>query len=257
MSAQKNKYDHVYLINRDIATKRLASASGQLDAAGIEFERFAAVNGADVEIIKAVNNQSYSGRWYQDNKIKTELNVLYDINCNSAKYPDFSYQIYSKFYSFVAGELGLWCSNLALWQDALAHNYKTIVVFQDDIKILNPKKFNDQLNNFISQLPASFDIAFIDIQMKGVALTKMVNPFVDKMADNCGRAVGAWAMVYNAKALEKVHNFSPFVGNDDRVFINHRARVKEKTTDHNFEVYISSVDMIDVMGQSEMGRFEL
>ena len=255
MSGKKNQYDHVYLINRDIATQRLASSSGQLNAAGIEFERFEAVNGVDIEIINAVNNQSYSGQWYQDNKIKTERNVLYDINCNSAKYQDISYQISSNHYNFVAGELGLWCSNLALWQDALAHNYKTIVVFQDDIKILNPKKFNDQLNNYISYLPSSFDVAFIDLEFYH-GKTKKVNKYVSKMEDK-SHAYGAWAVVYNAKALEKVHNFSPFFNGDDMVFIKNRAREKQKTTDHNFEVYLSSENMIDIMGESEMGRFDL
>ena len=256
VSGKKNQYDHVYLINQDKSTKRLESVSKQLRASNIEFERFSAISGLGVEVINTENNQSHSGQWYQDQKIRTKRNELYNIKCNSAKYPDLTYDVLSKNQGFVPGELGLWCSNLALWQDALAHNYKTIVVFQDDIKILKPKKFKDQLNNFISHIPTSFDIAFIDLRLLGADKPKIVNSFVTKMADK-GRGDGAWAMVYSAKALDKMSNFSPYGVNDDMVFINNRAREEDQTTDHNFEVYLSSVDMINVMGQYEMGRFEL
>ena len=255
MSGKKNQYDHVYLINRDQSTKRLESVSKQLKASNIEFERFAAVDGVGVEVFSSGDNQTHSGQWYYDQKKKLELNILHNIKCNSDKYPDLSYEIFSKKYGFVAGELGLWCSNLALWQDAISKSYDKFVVFQDDIKILNPAKFNDQLNNYISHLPTSFDVAFIDLNMKRGKLVKL-NSHVSKMADNSFGS-GAWAVIYNAKALEKVHNFSPYCDNDDMVFVRNRAREKEKTTDHNFEVYVSSVDMIDIMGQSEMDRFDL
>jgi len=177
---------------------------------------------------------------------------LYHIECNSSKYKDINYDLLSPWYPFVSGELGLWCSNLALWQDALSNNYKRIVVFQDDIKILNTEKFNDQLNNFISHLPTTFDIAFIDMAMES-AKARRVNEYVSKFEDG-GYAYGAWAVVYSEKALRKMPNFAPYRDNDDMIFFRYRAHENDKTTDFNFEVYISAIDMVDVVGGSEMDR---
>jgi GR25 family glycosyltransferase involved in LPS biosynthesis len=54
------------------------------------------------------------------------------------------------------GELGIWASNYTAWQNFLKSNYDYIILMEDDI-VLN-KNFNDNLINYLDELPEDWDV---------------------------------------------------------------------------------------------------
>jgi GR25 family glycosyltransferase involved in LPS biosynthesis len=119
-----NYVDNIYLINMDKDKKRLEIVTKECDNLNIKFERFPGVN---------VNNLS--------------KNIL-------DKYIPKEIQKYSP-----NGMIGCGLSHLFIWKDAINKNYKTIVVFEDDISFTDD--FNEYFLNIIKEVPEDYDILYL------------------------------------------------------------------------------------------------
>lgn len=97
-----NKYfDHIYVINLDDSTDRMENASKELESLDIEYERWSAINGYEVEI------------------------------------EDFQGDITSA-WNNRSGALSKTTENII--EDAKAKKYKNILIFEDDISFTNQTK---------------------------------------------------------------------------------------------------------------------
>lgn len=256
-------YDKIFVINLDASTDRLNTFTQQFNAAGIEFERFSAINGYNIKIQDLTANNSFTGANLKHKTAAMQKNKIYKIICNpeEEKLVEFNYTRGKE--GFSAGELGLWCSNIAIWKNAIAANLNRIIVFEDDISLKNAKIFKEQLNNFISHIPESFDIAYLDArQYKGTQKLLPNNPYVNIFSKGSG-TWGTHAILYSKKGLEKILSKSCYHEAIDNFFWNKASNdqiVKSQcvTTPIDLETYVSSQDLLDYAEKGsiicEMGR---
>jgi GR25 family glycosyltransferase involved in LPS biosynthesis len=249
-------YDQVYIMNRDKATKRWELISEQLDLAGMNYRRFPAIEGSNLALTDLQSGKTLTGKYMQDNKLRSEFRTPYLVNCK----PDDESSIKFKFlsqesYHFVAGEFGNMCSYFYIWNDAKAKGYQNIIIFEDDMRPKNSTTFASQINAFISHLPPTFDLGIMDyVPVRGKLKKLPDNPYVS-VPNNKFHSWSSHAIVYSAKAIEKLLSFDIIESNFDNVFHNRRVKTGAPTTDSTLEVYVSTLDFIDIYGPSEMDRF--
>lgn len=196
----KNLFDEAYVINIDSAQERWKSVSNELNEAGVKYKRISATTGYNILLTDAVGTL-ITGQDIQKKAIK--LKELYQVNCNSGK-EKIIYEVENRNLGFVPGELGLICSNMRIWQDALANNYKNIVVFEDDIKIKRPKLFLKELNQFIEELPKTYDVAFYGTVYKRGESTKIKGTKCVYRPGEDYNGYGAEIMIFSEKGMKKL-----------------------------------------------------
>ncbi len=129
---------HVFLINLDSATARLASAQEQLSRCHLSFERVSAIRGADLS--------------------KKEKAVLYSETLNAKHY----------FQALSDGEIGCSASHLAVWRKAQKEQLDYCLVLEDDFSI------SDSITATllsIEQLPTGWDIIRLNSRAQETPLT--------------------------------------------------------------------------------------
>lgn len=264
-NSTNNLYDKVFVINLDSATDRLEKISSQLEMAGIEFERFPAVNGYNVQIKNLHNNQIFSGADIKAGTNKLVHGQVHTILCNPGEEKAISFIfIHNSRYGASAGELGIWCSFQSIWEIINEKKFNKTIIFEDDIKLKNPITFKNDLNNFLAYTPESFDIGYLDLQrqVKGTKIALPNNTYVNSFTKG-SITHGNHAIVYAQKAVSKLLS-SPCYTDAIDIYLwkvteeDSKARPLCLIEPINLESYVSSVDLIDLAGGSiinEMGRY--
>lgn len=240
-----------YLMNLDQATHRLEYMKKQLDPTGVQYERWPSVDGTKINI--TYYNTTYSGQYLQDQKIRTPKKTEVKIHCNNNLSTEF--YIYSKIFGFVPGELGRYCTDISIWQDAMNNGYKTIVVFEDDFKIKRINKFKSELELFIGELPANYDVAYFGFDggpVEHVPGTKCVKA----LKKNFG-AWGAPAMIISEKGIKKLLNAGSYDSPIDLFYLDHNYNKLPMANGEYLEVYGSCYgnELMRGVLQSEMIRY--
>ena len=207
---QNNNYDMAYVINLDIATDRWEKMSFQLDSSNIKYKRFKAVEGKDILLKNAANNLTFYGTELMSKSLNSSTNDLHQISCNPKNTNpvmfNYSGQLLKK-----PGELGLWCSNIMIWQDALRNNYKNIIIFEDDIKIKS-KNVNQEINHFIEYLPKTYDLGYLDLKPRNGSMYSLPgNKYVNGFDENFF-SWGTHAVAFSKKAMKRLLSFSVYTG---------------------------------------------
>ena len=256
----------VYVINLDKSVERWKRISTDLDEVGIKYERFSAVNGNQVKLRNILTQEEFSGLDIKNKIAKIEKSVMYEVTCNS---DDNNPTIFNYLGSFnhikkglSAGELGIWCSNIIIWKDIAKNNYKNAIILEDDV-IIKKDIFKQGIHNFVTNVPKTFDIAYLDIhQYKGKQFPLVGNEYVNRFSDKSG-GWGAWSILYNEKVINKLLALECYSYTVDDFFwsiITNKHYKKPECVDNSItlEVYTSSKDILDVSGNGsvicEMGR---
>jgi GR25 family glycosyltransferase involved in LPS biosynthesis len=207
----KESFDQAYLVNLDRSPLRLKSATTELDKAAIDFIRSPAIDGINISITNLVTNQTFSGSYLKENKIKIDKNSgKHLVKCEPEKQNGVEFYLDTSKNKFIPGELGLWCSNIKIWQDAGHHNYQNIVVFEDDIKFKNHSDIKSNINSFIEELPESYDVAFYYSKKRSGNFVPLEDKNCVQVASKKFLAACTWAMVYSAKGIEKLLNIDEY-----------------------------------------------
>ncbi|MDR1551498.1 MAG: glycosyltransferase family 25 protein [Holosporaceae bacterium] len=169
---EEKAYDIVYLINLDSSPDRLVKMKTQLDAFGIKFVRFKAVDGTKLKIVNLKTNEVIEDAKTFDASKKFEDGLEYKVSSG-----DFSikYRTDSKFIKrYISyGELGCAMSHYAIMKDIIKNRYKRAIVFEDDIVF--EKDFNENLELIMANVQHDFDILFLDVGICGEAITQNVS----------------------------------------------------------------------------------
>jgi GR25 family glycosyltransferase involved in LPS biosynthesis len=248
---EKTPYDKAIVINLDSSTERLAKITQQFNQAGVEFERFNAINGYSVVIKNLKTDKSFTGMDLKNKTAEIERFSEYKITCNPGeeKLVELNYYTYKK--KITAGELGIWCSAVSVWKYIQANNFNNTIIFEDDVIIKDATKFKNQLYNFITDLPSTYDIAYIDARQhkgkqKPLPNTKLINMF----SDDSG-TWGFWAAIFSKKAIDTLLPAPCYAEEIDNYLWHSRdadpeIRPKCLESPLSLELYISSIDLIDV-----------
>ena len=235
----------IYLINLDRSIVRYKAVSNKLNATGIEYERFSAIDGYKINITNTQNNQSFLGESLKGVKLNPDVNYI--INCLN----DGSTQLHFYGWNATPGELGCWCSHYILWSN-VATTKENVIIFEDDMFPLNIKTFNSQMMDFVNHLPESFDVGFMDFNhiVEGKKTKLDDNPLIS-VPNIKFSAWGAHAYVISPKGANKLLAYPSYNEIED-VFIWDKFNLEE------LEVYISTLDFVGVGMQpsilSQMGR---
>lgn len=196
-----------YVVNLDQSQDRLTKVSAELNKAGVNFERFSAINGDNILINDIDNNRTFLGKDLQDSYL-TQRFSNYKITCNPESNNSFSFNFIDKSYH-VKGELGLWCSNLLIWQDALDKNYQNIIILEDDVQPLS-LKFKAEIDLFLTALPYDYDVAFLDFAPRKGNLNPLPgNPYVLEPSSNF-IGWGTSAVMISNQGLRKLVSYGNY-----------------------------------------------
>jgi GR25 family glycosyltransferase involved in LPS biosynthesis len=215
----KEAFDRAYLVNLDRSPLRLKSATTELDKADIDFVRSSAIDGINISITSLRKNQKFSGKYLKENKIKIDRKAgKCLVQCEPEKQDGIEFYLDTNKSKFLPGELGLWCSNIKIWQDAKNHNYQNIIIFEDDIKFKNYSDIKSKINSFIEELPKSYDVAFYYAGIISGNLFPLEGKNCIQKASKKFLAYFTWAMVYSAKGIEKLLNVNEYDDHLDLFF---------------------------------------
>jgi len=181
----------IFVINLDRSTERLAKFSHQMFNSGIKFERFSAIDGNKVKVRDLETSITFTGQDIKSKSFKMNPSKMYKVNCT----PDDNIPVEFDYLASVnhlrrtlpSGELGIWCSNIVLWNYVQKQCYERVIIFEDDIVVKNTTNFKNQLSSFIAHIPENYDFAYIDMQQyMGSQISIPNNPYVNKFTQNSG-----------------------------------------------------------------------
>ena len=154
----ENLYDKMYVISLDRTPERYAHVKKQLDRFNLKYERFSAVDGKLITVTDMEENKTISwGEIYTKGyRYGATLKIT-----QQNKYADAEFFYKTDRCILNLGEFGCAMSHRAIWADVVKHNYKRIIVLEDDVILED--NFHEKLSLIMRNLPNDFDIFFLDI----------------------------------------------------------------------------------------------
>ncbi len=213
----------------------------------------------DIEVKNIKSGEIISGRYLQENKIRTSSGVEYNINCTPNKQEPITFKLLTC-NKLTANELGLWCSNVAIWHEAQRDALENVIIFEDDVYALSPGNFKQKLDKFISHLPLSYDVAYIShVSWDG---KEAVNEHVVEYVST-SKGYGAFGVIYSAKGINKLLNIDHYEAPIDLFLFRYDKNVMgyknecPEFIDSNvsLEIYGIKNIIMSCAGSSEMERY--
>jgi GR25 family glycosyltransferase involved in LPS biosynthesis len=85
---------------------------------------------------------------------------LYRVNYDD-KYKDAAFDLFVKYRKFSAGEIGVAFSHRAIWSEIVKNNGKNVIIFEDDVVLL--ENFRKNVVELICHIPKDADITFLGV----------------------------------------------------------------------------------------------
>jgi GR25 family glycosyltransferase involved in LPS biosynthesis len=198
--------DQIYVINLPEKKERWNLISENSAQHNLSFVKFVAVHGYDVKITDLQANKEFFGIDIRNNLAQLDINQQYKITClkEDQQKTEFNFTGYvtNEGRLVDAGALGIWCSNVFIWEDAQKNNYNRILILEDDVTLRSD--FTALLNNFSIKLPRTFDLAYLDFKLftNSKTLTpinKYVNGFTSQASGS-----RAHAIIFSAGGIDKL-----------------------------------------------------
>ena len=245
-----SSYNKAYLINVEREKERYEKASKQLDSAEIIFSRFSAIDGYKLKITNLDTGRTITGQELKNSGLKTQPGVSYSITYDEDLSNIWSFNY--KGHGLSAGEFGIWASNLMIFKESIKNEDAIVLVFEDDITVVDYTLALKKLAQVIGSVPTNFDVLYLDYkQTQGIRLDLEGNDYVSGVSHDF-MAYGQWAALYSKKGMEKLLSFDEYTDAID-IFI-----FKEKSfTEDGLIVYTSEVSIFEPHGDStidHMGR---
>jgi glycosyl transferase family 25 len=206
LNTQKENCGSAYVINLDRSTARWNKVAQELDKTGIKYQRFSAIDGYKIEFTDTTTGNKFTGQDLKNHKEIMKSNVKYQLTCNPDDVSPTQFDYQGK--KLTAGEYGVWCSNMVIWEEAVKNGCDNTIIFEDDI-IVKSRNFNQKLDKFIDALPSTYDIALIDIVNRGQIYSHPTNNYLKTFAENSWWW-GMYAYIVSKSAAIKLTNVDIF-----------------------------------------------
>lgn len=174
MSYLNSVVDRVYVINLDKDKERLQKIGGELDSAGISWERFSAVLGKNV-----VADQRLTGF------------------CNEF---------------CTDGIKGCALSHRTIWETAISHQYDSVMILEDDAYV--PPDLDEKMRDLLAKIPNDWDLLYLGCRFYcndehfapqiANRLMGTVPEEHDGAIKKVKGSIGAHATIYRTKFLKKI-----------------------------------------------------
>ena len=255
LNTQKENCGSAYVINLDRSTARWKKVSKVLDQTGIKYQRFSAIDGYKIEFADTTTGNKFTGQDLKNHKEIMKSNIKYQLTCNPDDVSPTQFDYQGR--KLTAGEYGVWCSNMVIWEKAIKNNCNHTVIFEDDITI-KTQDLNKKLDYLIKALPKTYDVAYLDLVIWGKKLlNSKSNPGIIELGKG-NDWYGQQGYVLSIQAVEKLTKTAVFSEAIDLFFA---AIIKNEMPeiDYNFEGYLSAEKLVGIArGMAseihEMGR---
>lgn len=154
----ENLYDKIYVISLDRTPKRYAYVKNQLDKLNLKHERFPAVDGKLITVTDTEENLTIP--WEATYRRGYRYGAILKIS-QKQQYKDAEFLYKHDRYTPNLGEFGCAMSHRAVWTNVIKHNYKRVIIFEDDVTLEDD--FLQKLARIMNNLPDDFDVFFLDI----------------------------------------------------------------------------------------------
>ena len=221
--------DKVYIVNLDRSVDRYAEMQKKLSniELPVAYSRFTAVDGRKLNLINPSNGEAFTGEEIRNQKPILKGSFITD--CVSNKEDEFL-QItlnQSNYNNRLMGEIGCSCSHHKIWLDAVKHEYKNILVLEDDVKFI--ENFTDKLELYTNNAPKDYDLLYLNYGNLGKAYKNptsnpylrivmnffdqhVKNPFWKQGRKNIGSTQG---YILSKKGAEKLLKCSQMLASED------------------------------------------
>lgn len=166
--------DKVYVINLEKDVERLKKIDSALHDAGIDYERFPAIQGSQISS-------------------HPSLTTLCSLTCTD-------------------GIKGCALSHHTIWEEAIRNGYQSVLIFEDDAII--PTDINERLREAKMKIPADWDVIYVGcrffcndehpVSQVGNRLLGSVPEHVDGDVRKVKGSAGAHAILYKTSFLKKI-----------------------------------------------------
>jgi GR25 family glycosyltransferase involved in LPS biosynthesis len=210
MTANK-PFEKIFVINLNRSIIRMNNMKQMLQDQNLDFERFEAVDGREMQIY--YKGAFISGKKFKDKGLKFHEGKHYALKCDPTNDNPTSLDYFATGRKLSVGELGIWCSSVKLWKHILDEKYDNVVVFEDDIRITS-HHFEDDLSRFINRLPPSFEIGWLDSYSQerskryNKELAENMSNLLFRKTDNYWLSMHAY--IISKHGIEKMFNDSKF-----------------------------------------------
>jgi GR25 family glycosyltransferase involved in LPS biosynthesis len=210
----------IYVMNLEKSVSRREAVIKECGKAGLKCDIFNATDGYNINITDLRDNNTFKGIDLKSMPYgRIDKNTKYMITCDPENLAPTKFGYAG--HPLSAGELGIWCSYKRIWQDITKNQHEISIIFEDDIKS-NVDNLKEKIDIFISHLPATFDLGFMNFGsiipfslLKNVSFE--VNEYVNKWDANY-RGVGTAAIVYSNKAAKTLLSYETYSGAVDVFF---------------------------------------
>lgn len=234
--SEKPLYDKLFIMNLKRSPDRWAEIAYAFFKEDIKFERFQAVDGYKVKITDPETNKTFRGIDVKRKVYDLSLGKYYKITCNNDILPPVEITLKSDQARLMAGNIGVCCTKVLIREEIIKRNYTHTIVLEDDFEF-NPKNLIQNINSFISALPA-YDIAYLHNYVKNRNELNSVNSFVlSPNADSMW--YGDWAHMLSLSGAQKLNLGYSFAGPSDDYSRKLALKQITKPGVNDFKVYFA------------------
>lgn len=174
-------YDKIYVISLDRTPERFAYVKKQFDKLNLKCEKFSAIDGNLITVTDIEKNQTipWSVTYFTGYLHGATLKIS-----QQSQYKDAEFFYKHDRYTPNLGEFGCAMSHRAVWSDVVNHNYKKVIVLEDDVTL--ESDFLKHFSQIMKNLPDDFDVFFLDIaSFLPKNMTYFISPFfwLDKFSN--------------------------------------------------------------------------
>jgi len=200
-----------HIVNLDRSVERWENIIKQLQKVKQPYQRFKAIDGYDILFQNVQTNQTFTGVDVRNNRhLVLNKNSLYKINCTNGQENPVIFHYQGAPLS--AGEYGVYCSHISIWQQAQKYQCKNSIIFEDDIRVKN-SHLPSKLSKSLESLPEYYDIFLLD--RKQVITYGRKLSYIDDKKDiskleNTDRFYGGHAYIISNHGIDKLMSTSVF-----------------------------------------------
>ncbi len=258
--------DKIYLVNLDRTPDRYLGAKENLEKASLEFSRFSASDGYNINILDQNTGKSQNAKiWWNSCKAKSQYSKKpsYEVFCDDDKENNITLQNCRSL-----GEIGCYCSMRRVWKDILQNNYRYSLILEDDTRI-NEKDistFKSQIKTLIENAPLNWDVIYLHLHNRHdklyparKVLDKIENEYVWGINRDPAYSLGSTiAYIVNRNFAEKMYVFSKNMNFpvDMQIADAINKRIINGYKAKKQLVIVGSDSVIDNMGRNEDGELK-
>ncbi|MEK6733782.1 MAG: glycosyltransferase family 25 protein, partial [Pseudomonadota bacterium] len=218
----------------------------KLNNTNLSYQTFKEIDGNDIKLIDSRTRQTLKGKDLANNKITLDTKGTYAAFCTPLENSANNLAIQPVTHSLTVRELSQWCNYKIIWHDIVKHEYQNTIILEDDFTP-TPYNFTQKLYSFISAIPSSYDLAYIDTkQIAGVKIPLPGNQsHISKFSEDASWGQST-ALMFNFEFVKKLLSLPYFASSLELFFMILNKQGAKEFDNKPIETYVPTGRLSDI-----------